>query len=94
MLPVRVPALWRHELPESAHTPKEVLVGDVQRRGWNLAEVARIEGAARRSLRQIGDSLAAVIRDELAASGRYFPASKILLHTSAAMRAVKKAGKP
>jgi carbon-monoxide dehydrogenase medium subunit len=41
-----------------------------------------------------GDSLAAVIRNELAASGRDFSASKILLHTTAAMRAVQKAGKP
>lgn len=42
----------------------------------------------------LGDGLAAVIRAELAASGRDFAASKILLHSTAALRAVKKAGTP
>jgi carbon-monoxide dehydrogenase medium subunit len=41
-----------------------------------------------------GDALAVVIRDELAASGRDFSPSKILLHTTAALRAVQNAGKP
>jgi aerobic carbon-monoxide dehydrogenase medium subunit len=41
-----------------------------------------------------GDTLAAVIRNELATSGRDFSPSKILLHTTAAVRAVQNAGKP
>jgi carbon-monoxide dehydrogenase medium subunit len=41
-----------------------------------------------------GDTLAAVIRNELAISGRDFSPSKILLHTTAAVRAVQNAGKP
>jgi carbon-monoxide dehydrogenase medium subunit len=43
---------------------------------------------------RLGDSLAAVIRDELEACGRDFAASKILLHSTAALRAVQKAGTP
>ncbi len=42
----------------------------------------------------LGDGLVAVIRDELAASGRDFSPSKILLHSTAALRAVQNAGKP
>jgi carbon-monoxide dehydrogenase medium subunit len=41
-----------------------------------------------------GDTLAAVIRNELATSGRDFSPSKILLHTTATVRAVQNAGKP
>jgi carbon-monoxide dehydrogenase medium subunit len=41
-----------------------------------------------------GDTLAGVIRGELAASGRDFSPSKILLHSTAAMRAVQNAEKP
>jgi carbon-monoxide dehydrogenase medium subunit len=41
-----------------------------------------------------GDTLAALIRVELAASGRDFSPSKILLHSTVALRAVQNAGKP
>jgi aerobic carbon-monoxide dehydrogenase medium subunit len=42
----------------------------------------------------LGDGLSDVIRKELSDSGREFSAAKILLHSTAAMRAVRNAGKP
>jgi carbon-monoxide dehydrogenase medium subunit len=40
-----------------------------------------------------GDGLAAVIRTELAESGRDFAPEKLLLHSTAALRAVRNAAK-
>jgi carbon-monoxide dehydrogenase medium subunit len=40
-----------------------------------------------------GDGLAAVIRAELAESGRDFAPEKLLLHSTAALRAVRNAAK-
>jgi aerobic carbon-monoxide dehydrogenase medium subunit len=42
---------------------------------------------------KLGDGLADVIREELSDSGRDFSAAKILLHSTAALRAVRNAGK-
>jgi carbon-monoxide dehydrogenase medium subunit len=64
--------------------------------------VGAVDGAPlvlERSSREIargnfGDGLSDVIRKELSDSGREFSAAKILLHSTAALRAVRNAGKP
>lgn len=54
-----------------------------------------LEQAAREIIAgQSGDALASIIRTDIVASGRDFSPAKLMLHTTAALRAVQNVGKP